>query len=82
MNNIQEQIEQLRNLGWYATQETEAADVADTMQKMLAVVQAVVKLGKDCRYDADDWVLSPELAQEYVEPVYQQALAALDNEDE
>ncbi|KKK88708.1 hypothetical protein LCGC14_2740470, partial [marine sediment metagenome] len=38
---------------------------------------AVVKLGEDCRYDADDWVLSPELAQKYVEPVYQQALAAL-----
>ena len=49
-------------------------------ERYRGVVAAVVKLGKDCRYDVNDWVLSPELAQKYVESVYQQALAALVSE--
>jgi len=60
-------IKELREIVKMQTTEGEMA---------MAVVEAVVQLGNDCRYAANDWVLSPELAQKYVEPVYQQALTA------
>ncbi|KKL07189.1 hypothetical protein LCGC14_2588540, partial [marine sediment metagenome] len=78
MNKIREQVKRLARhlrlrqkqiLSWPGAYHMGAHDTnvcnqfADTMEKMLAVVEAVVKLGEDCRYDADDWVLSPELAQ-------------------
>ena len=60
------------------TKMTRIDELQAQLKQANAVVEAVVKLGKDCRYDANDWVLTPELAEKYVEPVYQQALAALE----
>ena len=44
--------------------------------KLEGVRESVVKMGNDLRYEADDWAVDPELARQYIEPVYQTALAA------
>ena len=82
MNDIREQIAELHEWGEAYNETNHRAsrffrDTAGTMEKMLTVIEAVIKLGENCRFDADDWVLSPKLTRQYVEPVYQQALAVL-----
>jgi len=46
------------------------------VEKLEGVRESVVKMGNDLRYEADDWAVDPELARQYIEPVYQTALAA------
>ena len=71
--DIREQIEALRNHGWYATCELEADAIATSMEAMLSVVEAAKNVHSYCVVDPIACTVSKNRMLEL-----QEALAALE----